>query len=197
MEDVAANSIDSELDEEMIRVGGPTSPTIYIVLLALMTALTTVATVVFIIPFPSTAGYFNLGDAMVMISGILLGPVGGLVAGGVGSAMGDVALNYLPFAPITLAVKGGEGLVVGMISRYARSGKKVSPWDILGVLLGSIIMLAGYLVGEVMFLGISSGLALLELITINSIQVIMGSIVALVVGPILRTFLQSYTSGQD
>ncbi|MCK5238712.1 MAG: ECF transporter S component [Candidatus Thorarchaeota archaeon] len=193
MENTAESSSDQELEDEMVIVSGPMSPTIYIVLIALMTALTTVATVVFIIPFPSTAGYFNLGDAMVMVSGILLGPIGGLVAGGVGSAMGDVALNFLPFAPITLAVKGGEGLVVGMISRYAKSGKKISPWDIFGVLLGSIIMLAGYLVGEVMVLGISSGLALFELITINSIQVIMGSIVALIVGPMLRNFLQNYT----
>ena len=197
MEDTAESSRNHELEDEMVIVSGPMSPTIYIVLIALMTALTTVATVVFIIPFPSTTGYFNLGDAMVMISGILLGPIGGLVAGGVGSAMGDVALNFLPFAPITLAVKGGEGLVVGMISRYAKSGKKISPWDIFGVLLGSIIMLAGYFVGEVMVLGISSGLALLELITINSIQVIMGSIVALIVGPMLRNFLQNYTFERD
>ena len=194
MENDAANSTDSEIERGMIAFGGPMSPTVYIVLLALMTALTTVATVVFVVPFPSTIGYFNLGDAMVMICGILLGPIGGLVAGGVGSAMGDVALNYLHFAPITLVVKGSEGLIVGMISRYAKSGKRVSPWDILGVLLGSIVMLAGYLVSEILILGLSSGVALLELITINSIQVIMGSITAVIVGPILRGFLENYTS---
>ncbi len=191
------NSTDSEIEERMIRITGPMSPTVYIVLLALMTALTTVATIVFVIPFPSTAGYFNLGDAMVMISGLLLGPVGGLIAGGVGSAMGDVALNYLPYAPITLVVKGGEGLVVGTISRYAMSDRNFSFWDILAVILGSVIMLAGYFVCEVLILGISSGFALLELITINSIQVIMGSIIALIVGPILRYFLQGYTSSQE
>ncbi|MHA2423238.1 MAG: ECF transporter S component [Candidatus Thorarchaeota archaeon] len=185
---------DTDLEKEMIKLGGSISPTIYIVLLALMTALTTVATVVFIIPFPSTTGYFNLGDAMVMISGMLLGPIGGFIAGGAGSAMGDVALNYLPFAPITFVVKGGEGFVVGMISRYTKDRELASIWDFLAVILGSIVMLSGYFVGEVIILGISTGFALLELITINSIQVIMGSIAAIIIGPILRSFLKNYTS---
>lgn len=183
-----------EIEDELIIAPGSSSPTLFIVILALMTALTTVATIVFVIPFPSTAGYFNLGDAMVMISGILLGPVGGFIAGGFGSAMGDVALGYLPYAPITFLVKGCEGLIVGLFSRQVKEARTAKPVDILGVIIGAFAMLLGYYLGEVLLLGYSTGAALAELITINSIQVIMGGIIALLVGPIIRNFLRSYTS---
>ena len=124
-----------------LGLGGLT-PTFYIVLLAIMTALTTVATIVFVIPIPLSTGFFNLGDALVMLSGVVLGPIGGLIAGGVGSAMGDVALGYIHFAPITLVVKGFEGFFVGLLSiRTVRSLNRMSKWDFAGVLIGAFVML--------------------------------------------------------
>ena len=42
-------------------------------LTAVMTAATAALTVIISIPFPPTRGYFNLGDAMVMLSGLLFG----------------------------------------------------------------------------------------------------------------------------
>ena len=53
---------------------------INITLLAIMTALSTVVTYIIRIPYPGTGGYFNLGDTMVMLGGLLLGPVGGFFA---------------------------------------------------------------------------------------------------------------------
>ncbi|MDF1538303.1 MAG: ECF transporter S component [Candidatus Thorarchaeota archaeon] len=185
------------IEDELVMIPSSISPTVYLVILALMTALTTVATIVFVIPFPSTAGYFNLGDAMVMISGILLGPAGGFIAGGFGSAMGDVALGYFPYAPITFVVKGGEGLIVGLASRYVKNSITAKPLDLLGVILGAGVMLLGYFLGEVLLLSYSVEVALLELITINSIQVIMGGIIALIVGPLLRNFLRNYLTGSN
>ncbi len=165
---------------------------LYISLLAIFTALTTVATIVFVVPIPSTSGFFNLGDALVMISGLLLGPVGGLVAGGVGSAMGDVALGYFGFAPFTLAIKGCEGLVVGLISRRSKGSRTPRPWDILAVILAATVMLVGYFVAEVFFLGLSPEAAFVELVAANSIQVSVGAVVTLLVGPMLRGFLREY-----
>ncbi len=163
--------------------------TFYIVLIAIFTALTTVATIIFVIPIAATSGIFNFGDALVMISGMLLGPIGGFVAGGIGSAMGDIALGYFAFAPFTFLIKGGEGLVVGYVSRYSNNAKTLRSWDLLAVFLGAIIMLIGYYIAEVLFLGISPEAALFELIVFNSLQVIGGGIVSLLVGPMLRNFL--------
>jgi uncharacterized membrane protein len=167
--------------------------TIFISLLAVLTALTTVTTIMFTIPFPSTQGYFNLGDAFVMLSGFLLGPVGGFVAGGVGSATADLMVAPA-YAPLTFLTKGCEGMVVGWFSFRTRKKFRISAWDILGVILASVVMLLGYLLGEVLFLGYVWEAAMLELITINSIQVVVGSVVTITVGPAARTFLRTVVS---
>ena len=83
---------------------------------SLMTALTTVLTIIIQIPVPQTKGYINLGDAMVMLSGALFGPLVGFVAGGVGSALADIVSGYAHWAPFTLLIKGFEGLVVGIFA---------------------------------------------------------------------------------
>ncbi|MHA2116880.1 MAG: ECF transporter S component [Candidatus Thorarchaeota archaeon] len=164
--------------------------TLFIAMLAVFTALTTIATVVFIIPFPSTQGYFNLGDMFVMLSGLLLGPVGGFIAGGVGSALGDVLLGFPAFVPITLLAKGFEGFLVGLLSARTLPTKRVGWWDIIGLVLGSMAMLMGYLLGEVLILGLAFGVAIIELLTINSVQVIMGSIFTITIGPFVRDYLR-------
>ena len=167
--------------------------TIFVSLLAVLTALTTVTTIMFTVPFPSTQGYFNLGDALVMLSGFLLGPVGGFIAGGVGSATADLMVAPA-YAPLTFLTKGCEGMVVGWFSSRTKKKSRISPWDILGVVLASVVMLLGYLLGEVLFLGYVWEAAILELITINSIQVVVGSIVTITVGPAVRVFLRTVVS---
>lgn len=165
--------------------------TLYLVLLAIFTGLTFVGTTVLRIPFPATGGYFNFGDAMVMISGFLLGPVGGFFAGGVGSAMAD-AIGFPEFVPITFIAKGFEGLFVGLLSSRSQLGTKITQYDILGLFLGSIAMLSGYFFGEILLLSIIWELAMWELITINLLQVVGGSIVAIAVGPIVRQYLRTF-----
>jgi uncharacterized membrane protein len=166
------------------------SPALYVTLLAVMTALTTVATIIIAIPFPTTSGYLNFGDTMVLLSGLILGPLGGFLAGGIGSAFGDIALGYFHFAPITLLVKGCEGMVVGLLSRRIRFNKWLTRWDIAGLLAGSVVMLTGYFIAEAPLYGL--GPAVEELIFTNSLQVIVGSVVAAVAGPVVRRFLREY-----
>ena len=61
----------------------------HIALVAVLTALTTAVTAALVVPFPTTSGYLNIGDTIVMTSGLLLGPAGAFFVGGVGSAMVD------------------------------------------------------------------------------------------------------------
>ena len=51
---------------------------IRLALLAILTAMTTVLTMTISIPVPATQGYINLGDACVLLAGLLLGPLGGI-----------------------------------------------------------------------------------------------------------------------
>ncbi len=172
---------------------------LFVALLAVLTALTTVATIVIAIPFPTSSGFLNFGDALVMLSGLLLGPLGGFFAGGVGSAMGDMTLGYLQFAPITFVVKGCEGMIVGLASRQVGMTNRLTKLDIVGLVAASLVMMFGYFIGEIfLFLLLdltflaALGAAFAELITLNWIQVTAGSIITAVAGPAIRGFLRDY-----
>ena len=62
-----------------------------VILAALLAAFTTVATMIIKIPTP-TMGYIHLGDGLVLLCGILLGPGVGAAAAGIGSMFADVFL---------------------------------------------------------------------------------------------------------
>ncbi len=141
-------------------------------LTAVMTAATAAVTMVVSIPFPPTRGYFNLGDAMVMLAGLLFGARLGGIAGGVGSAISDILLGYAYFSPLTLFIKGTEGFLAGLIGNNKRFHFKVA-----GVVAGAIAMLVGYFSVETPLYGM--GAALAELVTINSLQVLSGAVVSL------------------
>jgi uncharacterized membrane protein len=138
-----------------------------------MTAATAVVTMITgFIPFPATGGYLNLGDSMVMLSGLLFGASLGGFAGGVGSALSDLLLGYGYFAPLTLFIKGAEGFLAGYIGHSKSFSRKLA-----GVIAAAIAMLAGYFLVESPLVGV--GAAFGELVYINSIQVTVGAIVSL------------------
>lgn len=115
---------------------------------SVMAALTTVATMILQVPVPETHGYINLGDTMVMLSGMLFGPIVGALAGGVGSALADVLTGYAGWAPFTLVIKGSEGLLVGLLAR--RGGRT---WALLGCVAGGLLMVLGYFLVEYFLYG--------------------------------------------
>jgi uncharacterized membrane protein len=183
------------MEMEYFRPTGKNSA-LNIALLAMMTALATITTLVLTVPYPVTSGYFNLGDTIVMLGGFILGPIGGFIVGGVGSALADMIVAPI-YAPITLVVKGFEGMAVGYFSSKTLKAIRLSKWDITGVLVGSVIMLVGYLIGEILLWGV--GAAVAELIVVNLGQVVAGSIVALLVGPTIRSYLRTinYSPSED
>mgnify|MGYP002396351295 FL=1 len=149
---------------------------------AVMIAATAALTMLISIPFPLTRGYFNLGDAMVMLSGLLLGARLGGIAGGVGSAIADVLLGFGYFAPMTLLIKGTEGFLTGLIGH-----NRTLPFRIAGVVAGAIAMLLGYFSVETPLYGI--GAAIAELSTINILQVTAGAIISLI---LIQLVLRAY-----
>lgn len=127
-------------------------PTIFVACVGVFTALTTVATVMIQIPVPQTRGYINLGDTMVMLSGLLLGASAGFIAGGLGSALADLATGYWHWAPFTLIIKGLEGAVIGL---FARKGGLVA---VLGTIIGGLLMVLGYFTVEYFLYGLGGAL---------------------------------------
>ena len=153
-----------------------------VTLSAVFTAAVFAATYVIHIPIPQTQGYINLGDTMVLTAGLLLGPYLGLIAGGVGSALADIALGYAHWAPLTLIIKGLEGFIAGYISRKCKSLYSY----IFSSVLASAEMVLGYFLTELMLYGL--GAALVELPG-NIFQAISGCIIAV---PIAHTVKSKY-----
>lgn len=134
------------------------------VISSLFAALILVATLVVQIPIPATHGYINLGDCFVILSGILLGPVSGPLAAGIGSALTDVITGYAVYAPATFIIKALMALAVALITIK----RKNVLFTIPAALTAEIIMTCGYYVFEALIL--KYGPAALSGVPMNLIQ---------------------------
>ncbi len=157
-------------------------------LLALLIALTTVATMIIQIPIPATQGYINVGDAMVFTSALLFGPLAGLLAGGVGSALADWFSGYAQFAPYTLVIKGLEGLITGLIAWRLLKGRPMRTVAgiasmIAAMVIGGAVMVGGYYVVEQFIMGKAAAAE----VPGNLFQVLGGVVIAIPVTLILRS----------
>ncbi|WP_124065342.1 ECF transporter S component [Clostridium sp. E02] len=117
---------------------------------ALMATLTTVATMV--IHIPALNGYIHLGDGLVLLSGILLGPMAGAAAGGIGSMMADLLSGYAFYAPATFFIKALAAFFGGYLYRRLSRNRHKAYFQILpflsaGILCSSIVT-GGYFILE-------------------------------------------------
>lgn len=143
-----------------------------IVRYSMLMALTIVATILIKIPSPATKGYLNLGDTIVLLSGLLLGKKAGFLIGGIGSAIADILLGYTYYAPITLIVKGIEGFIAGYLMEKNFFKNK----EFLITLIGGFIMAVGYYIFQIPLYG--SKAALLSMPG-NLVQGLIGAIGAI------------------
>ncbi len=158
-----------------------------LIIAALLTALVTMATMAFQVPVPATKGYINLGDTVIFIAALLLGPRYGAVAGGFGSALADLLSPYGVWAPFTLVIKGLEGFLVGYVFLHMLSGKDGIGAKVIAMLVGGLWMAAGYFFAGTMLYGLPA--ALVELPG-NAVQAIGSMVIALpVVEMLSRTDL--------
>jgi uncharacterized membrane protein len=146
-------------------------------LIGVFSALNCVLTMVISIPIPATQGFINIGDAGVMICGLLFGPIIGGFSGGIGSALADIFLGYAIYAPGTLIIKGLEGFLVGLIANPKKFYMKINYRDILAVLAGGLTMSIGYFLYEIIIFGLPA--ASYELILNGIIQFGLGGLIAI------------------
>lgn len=129
---------------------------------ALFTALTTVATLVIQVPSPMS-GYVNLGDAMVLLSAWILGPVYGTAAAGIGSMLADLLSGYAYYAPGTLVIKCLMAFVAAQVFLVLKDKVKGKHFaKVVSGLLAEIIMVAGYFgyAGLILGNGLSAALSI-------------------------------------
>ena len=127
---------------------------------ALFMAFTMIATM--FIRIPLSLGYVNLGDAFIFLAVFILGPVCGVIAGGVGAGLADL-FGYITYAPGTLVIKSAMALVAWLVYQLLKkSTKKAMFAEIAGGIVGTIVMAVGYFAYEIL-LFTTAGVALLNM----------------------------------
>lgn len=149
---------------------------------ALLAAMTCVATMIINIPIPATKGYINIGDCIVILCGIVLGPVYGGLAAGIGSGLADLLSGYVQYAPITFVIKGLMAVVVGLIIKNVMTHKFYT--FIVASVLAELIMVGGYFVCEATLLGY--GLSAAASIPANLIQAAGGIVISSLLIPVVK-----------
>lgn len=163
------------------------SKTKHMVITALMMAMTCIATMIIKIPSP-TGGYIHLGDGLVLLSGILLGPIYGSLAAGLGSMLADILASYAIYAPGTFIIKAlaalGASLVYHIFFKKVQNSKFIPAFIIFAGVIGGLIVTTGYFAFEAFFMGMGVSTAFIN-IPFNIVQNIFGIIVSTFLYPIL------------
>lgn len=118
---------------------------------ALLAAFTCIATMIIKIPTP-TFGYIHLGDGLVLLCGIILGPGIGALAAGIGSMFADIFSGYMTWAPATLIIKALTACIAGLLFHKLRlnisSKANRSVRVVIGGIVGEALMVLGYFLFE-------------------------------------------------
>jgi uncharacterized membrane protein len=142
-----------------------------VALTGLMIAVVAAFTLLIRIPIAATGGYVNLSDVAVFFTAFTLGPIPGLVAGGVGTGLADIIGGFPEFAWLSFIAHGLEGYLAGYIALRGVGGRSM----FLGWLVGAAAMVTCYFLGEALILtGIGPALGELPF---NVLQVIIGGVV--------------------
>ena len=147
-----------------------------IVVSSLFAALVCVATMIIKIPSP-LKGYINLGDCIILLSAFILPKGYKFLTAGIGSALADVFLGYIVYAPATFVINGSMAVVfcVG----FSLLSKKISklPSRILSDIFAEITMILGYFLFEGFLYGFVPSLVN---IPANMVQGIAGLIIGVI-----------------
>ncbi len=174
----------------------------FIVTAALLAAFSCVATMIIKIPTP-TFGYIHLGDALVLLCGVILGPVYGGLAAGIGSMLADLFSGYVSFAPATLIIKAFTAVIAALLFRGLRklfhteqsstkylsliiSGAAAEAFMVIGYFVFEIflaMLASGSFTGTTFAAGVSSSATG---IPFNIVQGFVGIVITLVLLPILE-----------
>lgn len=150
---------------------------------ALFAALTCAATMVIRIPTFSTGGYIHPGDALVILSGIFLGPAYGGLAAGIGSAMSDLLGGYFFYVPATFLIKGAIAFLTAKALQFLKARRK-NVW--MGILAGGLFDMALVVLGYGFYEAILYGLpAAVASAFPNLIQGIGGLVLSFALYPVL------------
>ena len=142
-------------------------------LLAISTAIVAVFTIAIRVPTPLGV-YVRLCDVAVTFISYAFGPVTGFIAGGLGTAVADLAGGFGQWAIVSFVVHGLEGLLISLI---ARKNPDSFIYKVISALAAVVIVAGGYFLLTGAFLvGFSAALAE---VPANIVQAAVGVIIGL------------------
>ncbi|MDD7304973.1 MAG: ECF transporter S component [Peptoniphilaceae bacterium] len=163
-------------------------------LIALFTALVFIFSAFFQIPISTPFGQtrFHLGNALCLMAGILMTPLYGGLASGLGSVIFDLTNPiYFASAPFTFINKFMMGFVAGLV--YHRSKEKNKKLMALAGILGQLTYIVLYLIYSFIksryFMDLSLQATMTEVIQKGSVSLFNGLIsviFAVILGSILK-----------
>ena len=113
---------------------------------------------------------------------MILGPVWGFLAGGIGSALSDLIGGYFVYVPITFMNKGLVALAAGLLyQKVGKTQKSRYAAVVLGGVADIILVAGGYFVCEYFIYGAGAAAS----IPANIIQGIGGLVISCILYPIL------------
>lgn len=166
--------------------------TFYVVLIALFSALVCVLTIFVQIPWGK--GYINFGDTLIFLAASLLGPVGGMIAGAIGSSLADLFSCFATYAPFTFVVKGGEGFLCGILYTYVFRKQRPMLRRLFSMLIAGAWMIIGYFLTDLMLYGWEA--SLFNFVS-GPIQAGASLVVALIVMPRVPVLFESVKHHTD
>lgn len=158
----------------------------WITLTAMLTALVIVSG--YIPKMPTPLGNIYWCDGPIIISAILLDPIGAFIAGGVSMLLYDLLVGSAMAVP-SLIIHGLQAAVISLIVHYVFPQKDNIIKALIACLVGAIIVVAGYFICRacIPFLYADAGLPLaLAKMPANFIQEGVGITIALVILYVFR-----------
>lgn len=144
----------------------------------LMAALICVSTSVFKLPVPITQGYIHLGDAFVLVSAAVLGPVG-VLAAALGSMLADLLGGYFTYLIPTFVIKG----LVAAVAFTGLRGQKPFWLEWIVLIAAEGVMVLGYFLAECLLYGAAAAAGA---VLPNVVQGIGGVVIGAVLIPVFR-----------
>lgn len=105
------------------------------------------------LPISVNGGLIHLGNVVLFTISIVFGRKQGAIAGAFGMGLFDILSGWAAWAPFTFVIRGIMGFLIGSISNSRDRNGKSFLFNLLAILLGSIWMIAGYYLAEVILYG--------------------------------------------
>ncbi len=129
------------------------SHTIKIVYSSLFSALIFIGTLV--LKLPLAFGYFNLGDAFILLGAYFIGGGYAVTAAALGSVLADILSGYVVYAPATLVIKSAMVIVMLLLCRRGEGAHFKYLRFAVAAAFSEAVMVLGYFAYDAILYGIS------------------------------------------